>query len=78
MSIGSDRFITLRGDLVIPVEPWLLTMNLQGRGFRLIPEGDDLLVSPFSQLTSEDCRQIRRWKRHVLALLEYSPLERVQ
>ena len=71
MPEDSERFITLRCGLIIPVEPLLLGLDLQTRGFVLQPEGDDLLVSPFSQLTDEDCRQLRRWKQHVLAILHY-------
>lgn len=71
MSTDSDRYVSLDGGLVIPVEPLLLTLDLQARGFTLTPDGSDILISPFSQLTSEDCRQIRRWKSHVIAILKY-------
>jgi hypothetical protein len=63
--------VALKGGLVIPAEPLLLVLDLQGRGFRLVPDGGDIIVSPFSKLSAEDCRQIRRWKRHIVAILEY-------
>lgn len=69
----TERFISLRGGLVVPVEPLMLALDLEARGFAMQPDGDDLIVEPFSQLTEEDCRQLRRWKRHVIALLAYAP-----
>ena len=75
---ASDRFISLRGGLVVPVEPLLLALDLEARGFLMKPDGEDLIVSPFSQLTAEDCRQLRRWKHHVIALIAYRTPETVQ
>jgi hypothetical protein len=73
---ASDRFVELpteSGDLVLPVELLLLALDLEDRGFRLRRDGDDLLVQPFQRLTAEDCRHIRRWKHHLLALVDYQP-----
>jgi hypothetical protein len=67
----AQRFVALHGGLVIPAEPLRLVLDLQARGFLLRPDGGDLVVSPFRQLTAEDCRQLRRWKYHVLAVLQY-------
>lgn len=71
MSAASDRFVELQGGLVIPLEPLMLVLDLQARGFTLTPDAGDVVVSPFSKLSGEDCRQLRRWKRHVLAVLAY-------
>src|SRR4051794_28994683 len=72
MSPASDRFVYLRGGLTVPVEPLQLMFDLQERGFRLQADGDNaLIVQPAQLLTGEDRRQIRRWKLHVLALLDY-------
>jgi hypothetical protein len=71
MPIASDRFVTLNGGLVVPAEPLVLTLDLQARGFELTPDGSDLIVRPFSKLTAEDCRLLRRWKSHILAVLAY-------
>ena len=78
--VGSEaRFIHLRGGLTVPVEPLLLVFDLQERGFTLTPEdGETLVVQPYNKLTRTDCEQIRRWKRHVLALLSYEAPEVVQ
>jgi hypothetical protein len=78
MQAGSDRYVSLRGGLTIPLEPLLLALDLEARGFRLMPDGDSIVVAPFSQLTEDDQRQLRRWKLHVLALLEYRAPEVLQ
>ena len=65
------RFVQLACGLVVPAEPLMLLLDLEARGFALTRDGDDILIRPFSQLTPEDCRQVRKWKRHVLAVLDY-------
>ena len=71
MSIASDRFVLLRGGLALPVEPYLLLLDLEARGLKVTRDGDDVLVRPGGHLTPDDCQQFRRWKLHVLALLDY-------
>ena len=68
--VGSE-YVHLRGGLTVPVAPLLLVFRLQERGFSLTPDGDALIVQPYERLTRTDCDQIRRWKRHLLALLNY-------
>lgn len=77
MHTDSDgqRFVFLRGGLVVRQEPVLLLLDLEARGFRLNRDGDDIIVSPFSKLTAEDKAQIKLWKRFILALLSYEPPE---
>ena len=75
MAAGSETYVSLRGGLTVPVEPLRLVFELQDRGFTLSQDGDALLVQPYQQLTPDDCRQIRLWKRHILALLTYEPPE---
>lgn len=65
---ASKRFVEV-GGLTLPADVVLLALDLEARGFSLTPAGDDLLVQPFSLLTDEDARQLRRWKLHLLALL---------
>lgn len=64
-----------RGGLTCPADALRLLFDLEGRGFRLEPRGDMLIIQPHAQLTEDDCRQIRRWKLHLLALLAYVPPE---
>jgi hypothetical protein len=72
------RYVMLPGGLSLPVEPILFLHDLQNRGFRLWRDGDDILVAPFSKLTVDDTRQLKLWKRFVLAILDYEPVEAVQ
>jgi hypothetical protein len=71
MPASSDGYVLLRGGLTVPVAPLLLLFELEGRGLTLTVDGDALLVRPASCLTEEDCRRIRRWKPHLLALVSY-------
>ena len=70
MKPASD-FVCLAGGLTVPAEPLMLVFELQERGFTLTPDGEALVVQPSSRLTRVDCDRIRRWKHHVLALLNY-------
>ena len=71
MSTTSSEYVILRGGLALPVAPVLLALNLGAAGFRLSRDGEDILICPFSKLTDEHKRQLKLWKRHVLALLDY-------
>ena len=68
--VGSE-YVMLRGGLVLPVCSVLLLLDLEARGFMLSRDGDDIVVSPFSRLTDDDKKQLKLWKRHVLALVDY-------
>lgn len=75
MPDASERFVSLRGGLVVPYEPLLIALDLEARGFHMRPDGGDLIISPFSQLTAEDRQQIRRWKYHLAAIVCYEAPE---
>lgn len=72
MPHASD-YVMLKGGLSMPVAPVLLLLDLEARGLHVDRDGDDLTVSPGDQLTDTDCREIRRWKVHLLALVDYEP-----
>jgi hypothetical protein len=73
---GSDQqYVLLKGGLAVPAEPLRLLFDLEGRGFTLRREGDELVVVPGRTLTDADRVAIRRWKSHMLALLAYMPPE---
>jgi hypothetical protein len=72
MASGSE-FVTLAGGLTTPLEPMLLLFDLEDRGVRVELDGGDLLVRPRDLLTETDQQNLRRWKRHILALLAYVP-----
>jgi hypothetical protein len=70
---SESSFVFLRGGLTVPLAPFELVLGLERRGFSMRREGGDLLVVPGRCLTEEDRTLIRRWKTHILALLEYEP-----
>jgi hypothetical protein len=72
---SSDSFVLLAGGLAVPAEPFLLALELEGRGFTVRREEDRLIVRPHQHLTADDCRRIRQWKFHLLALVDYTPPE---
>ena len=74
MSAGSEqRYVALSGGLIVPVEPVLLLLDMEAKGFQLSRDGDDILIHPASKLCEDDRRQLKLWKRHALALLDYIP-----
>jgi hypothetical protein len=74
-----DRFVQLKDGPVLPVEPYLLALELETRGFTLArEEGEVLSVQPYERLTRQDYAAIRRWKWHLLALIDYIPPVDVQ
>ena len=67
------RYVMLPGGLALPIEPILLALELERRGVKLWRDGDDIVIEPFSLLSDDDKTQLKFWKRHVLALLDYRP-----
>jgi hypothetical protein len=65
------RYATLPSGCSLPVESIELALDLEARGFTLEQDGDTLIVQPYQRLTPGDCMQIRRWKYHLLAVLDY-------
>src|SRR5688500_297863 len=71
-SSEGNQYVTLKGGLALPLESIRLALELEERGFHLSREGiDTLVVRPHEQLTAHDCTRIRRWKWHLLALVDY-------
>ena len=51
-----------------------LMWELEERGFVLTRLADAVLsVQPHERLTRDDYNRIRRWKWHLLAILDYAP-----
>lgn len=71
MAVSDRRYVLLRGGLALPVEPMLLALELEERGFSMRREGETLIVQPAHELTPEDRQRIRRWKHHLIAVIEY-------
>lgn len=73
-----DRFIELGHDgtgPIIPKDCYGLYITLRGRGLTFTSEAGYhtpvLVVSPPEALTDEDCGDIRRWKWHLLVLMDF-------
>lgn len=66
-----DRFVTLQGGMIVPAPAFVLMLDLERRAFTVSRDGDTFVVGPAAQLTPEDCAAIRRWKHHLLMLLDY-------
>lgn len=67
-----DRFVMLRDGPIVPAAAYVLLLDLEARGFSVTREQDTVLVvQPPGQLTPEDCASIKRWKWHLLGLLDY-------
>lgn len=73
MRDNSDRYVTLRGGLIVPLEALRLLWDLEDRGFSFTLEDDRIIVRPGSALTADDEAAIRRWRPDVLTLLSYTP-----
>ncbi len=64
-SSPDDRFVGLRGGLIIAVDACTLLPDLEARGFRAIGDREKvLIVQPANRLTNADRVHIRRWKWH--------------
>jgi hypothetical protein len=76
---NAERYVVLKGGLALPIDPILLALELEKRGFSMAKEEPDTLnVQPYQRRTADDCARIKRWKPHLLALLTYVPPEAVQ
>ena len=66
------RYVLLAGGLALPIEPLELALELESRGFSFGQDGEGMLVVRAHEcLTDDDRRRIRRWKWHLLALVDY-------
>lgn len=76
MSLASERYVVLKNGPTVRVEPVELLLDLESRGFRVYTDnGTDVLVSPASKLQPNDVKNLKSWRTHVLALLQYQPPE---
>lgn len=68
--VSVSDFVVLPG-LTVPLEAFRLVLDLEARGIYLDDDGEYLLVGPSELLTDQDRAQIRRWKPHLRAIVEY-------
>ncbi|HEY0875204.1 MAG TPA: hypothetical protein VGD94_17145 [Vicinamibacterales bacterium] len=67
---GSDRYVSLPSGLTLPLAAVRLVLDLEARGLTITRDGDHILIRPPGRLTEDDRTALRRWKAHVLALID--------
>lgn len=67
-----DRYVSLRGGLIVPADAYLLALDLEARGFTLARAGEQIEVAPADKLTRQDFGAIRTHRGALLALLDYA------
>jgi len=73
--MAASDFVLLKGGYCVPLAPLLLVLRLEERGVHLHRDGADLRVRPWSQVSTDERAELKRWKAHVLALVDYVPTE---
>ena len=71
-------FVQLQNGYMVPVAALQLALDLESRGCELLVDGDSILVGPRDRVTDADRDGIRRWRRHLRAILAYVERETVQ
>lgn len=66
-----DRFVTLKDGLIVPVPAYLLLLSLEQRGITIRDNDNELVVGPRELLTDTDRAGFKRWKWHLLMLLNH-------
>ena len=69
--MSGSELVILRNGPVVPLAPLQLLWTLEGRGLHFRLDGGDIVVNPRERLTDADRALLRRWKRHVTAILGY-------
>lgn len=65
------ELVSIGPRLLVPAEAFEVVADLELRGIQLRAVGDELIARPSGSLTEEDCSKVRRWKLHVLAILDF-------
>jgi hypothetical protein len=66
-----DRYVVFRNGPALPADALHFVWDLEGRGFSLEAKDGALIVQPSSRLTDDDRAAIRRWRLHLLAIMQY-------
>ncbi len=77
--VPADRYVTLKPDartgqaVTLPIEPILLALDLERRGYRQsLDAAQQYQIAPAAGLSDEDRAAIRRWRRHLAAIIGYT------
>jgi hypothetical protein len=73
---SAPDFVTLPSGVIVSLEAVDLLIGLERRGFTVRLEDDKVSVAPGRALTDDERAAIRRWKLHLMALVEHC--ERLQ
>jgi hypothetical protein len=70
--VSDERLLVLRDGYVAPVEALRLAWRLEDAGFRFKLDTDGhLMVGPPERLAAADMALLRRWARHLEAMLAH-------
>ena len=69
--MAASKHVLLRGGFVLPVAALELAWRLEAAGHDLRTRDGHLLISEPDRLTAEDVTAIRRWRLHLIAIVEY-------
>lgn len=64
-------YLALRAGPALPTDAIWVAIGLEMRGHVLSVADGKLVVSEGSKLTAEDRAEIKQWRRHLMALLDY-------
>lgn len=65
-------YVLLKGGVAVPLVVLQLLWDLEDREIRIRAKGaDTLVVAPSGKLTDADRAALKRWKSHVLTLVNY-------
>lgn len=72
---AEPQFVTLKSGMSVPLEPVLLALDLERRGFEIrttgsVENGDDeLFIKPIRNLTTPEREQVRRWRDSIIVIV---------
>jgi hypothetical protein len=73
---STSTHVTLKSGLTLPADALRVLWNLEARGVSFEADDDVLVARPLRLLTDADHRELRRYKWHILALLDNNKDER--
>jgi hypothetical protein len=69
-------YVCLSGGLAVPLPALQVLWNLEDRGVHLRLDGDGIVATPRTALSDADRAAVKRWRWHVVALLQYCRQQR--
>jgi hypothetical protein len=69
--LSASDFVTLIDGPTLPLAAIQLAWSLEDRGVVLSVRDGELLVGPRHLLTEVDREGLRRWRYHIMAIVEY-------